>query len=153
MTSAIFFIEPDSKYWYKESFNWELKSQGLFLFLVPVLEFLSLSCSDSPVCALQSQLFGLSVGDQIDIPCLVSANPQDLTFHWFFNKTKESKVGSSVRKIVYFNDITIISWRVKSNLYLKTNLNFISTFKENIECCIPLFSVLDWSLIRKYFLY
>ena len=49
-------------------------------------------CSDSPVCSLESQLFGLSVGDQIDIPCLVSANPQDLTFHWFFNKTKESKV-------------------------------------------------------------
>jgi len=45
----------------------------------------------SPVCQLQHQLLGLSVGDEIDIPCTVSANPQDLTFHWFFNKTKEAK--------------------------------------------------------------
>ena len=35
---------------------------------------------------------GLSVGDEIDIPCSVSANPMDLTFHWFFNKTRELKV-------------------------------------------------------------
>ena len=48
--------------------------------------------SDSPVCAQPTQLLGLSVGDRIDIPCTVSANPRDLTFHWFFNKTKESKV-------------------------------------------------------------
>ena len=48
--------------------------------------------SDSPVCALPAQLLGLSVGDRIDIPCTVSANPRDLTFHWFFNKTKDSKV-------------------------------------------------------------
>jgi len=34
---------------------------------------------------------GLSLGDKIDIPCRVSANPEDLTFHWFFNKTKDSK--------------------------------------------------------------
>ena len=37
-------------------------------------------------------MYGLSVGDQIEVPCSVSANPGDLTFHWFFNTTQESKV-------------------------------------------------------------
>lgn len=51
-----------------------------------------ISCLDAPVCSSQPQLLGLSVGDEIDIPCSVSANPKDLTFHWFFNKTRELKV-------------------------------------------------------------
>ena len=50
------------------------------------------SITDSPVCSQETRLVGLSVGDEIDIPCSVSANPMDLTFHWFFNKTRELKV-------------------------------------------------------------
>jgi len=45
----------------------------------------------APICKTPPQLYGLSVGDQIDIPCSVSANPEDLTFHWFFNTTQDSK--------------------------------------------------------------
>lgn len=45
----------------------------------------------APVCKSPPKLYGLSVGDQIEIPCSVSANPEDLTFHWFFNTTQDSK--------------------------------------------------------------
>ena len=66
-----------------------LSQHGILIRYRVYLPYLPL---DSPVCAMPAQLLGLSVGDRIDIPCTVSANPRDLTFHWFFNKTKESKV-------------------------------------------------------------
>jgi len=45
----------------------------------------------APVCSTPTKMYGLSVGDQMEIPCAVFANPEDLTFHWFFNTTQESK--------------------------------------------------------------
>jgi len=58
----------------------------------PLVQKVSLEVIYSPVCSQETRLVGLSVGDEIDIPCSVSANPMDLTFHWFFNKTRELKV-------------------------------------------------------------
>lgn len=74
---------------------WSLKVDWLPIYIsIFIIEHLV--CLDSPVCNTHQQLLGLSLGDKIDIPCRVSANPEDLTFHWFFNKTKDSKVNNNI---------------------------------------------------------
>jgi len=61
----------------------------------------------APVCSTPPQLYGLSVGDQIEIPCSVSANPEDLTFHWFFNTTQDSKEFINLPGAHYNSSMTV----------------------------------------------
>ena len=88
-TGTILSICKNLTWFLKVTLNWLPSYISIF-----IIEHLV--CLDSPVCNIHPQLLGLSLGDKIDIPCRVSANPEDLTFHWFFNKTKDSKVNNNI---------------------------------------------------------
>ena len=76
---------------------------GMMLFLSQ-LSWLQQFISDRPICKISvSRVMRVSQGDQVMVPCRVSANPGIVSFQWFFNSSDNKARQSEAVTEKYLN--------------------------------------------------
>ena len=97
----------------------------LFSFLKKI--FCKVSPSDRPVCSSRlAEVMTVGLGEDVSIPCRVSASPTNLQFQWFFNSS-DKKVKRGSDSVFRFNHYIIHSF-IHFYLSLDATLNLSVLF-------------------------